>query len=521
VLLAALVAGLALAVYRSVGGHAFVNYDDPLLVTQNAQVRAGLTRAGVGWAFTTLATGNWYPLTWLSHMLDVQLFGLDPGGHHLTSLALHAADTALAFLALRALTGAPWPSAFAAALFAAHPLHAEAVAWVSGRKELLCGLFWLAALLAWGRYARRPGPGRYLAVAGLFALSLAAKPAAVVVPLLLLVLDFWPLNRFSRGGPGLARLLLEKAPLLALSTLVGAVTVYAQRREGALAGLGEFPPAARGANALLAGVTYLRRTLAPTDLAAFYPHRGGAPLWQVAAAAALLAGGTWLCWRARRRRPALLAGWAFFFVGILPVLGLLQAAGQGMADRYTYVPILGLFLIPAWGLRPGGRAPAALRALAKGGALTAVAALSLAGARQAGYWRSGRELFTHALEVTEGNHVAEVNLGTALVREGLPEEALPHFLRALELRPGLAEAHNGVGNVLLRRGDPGGALPHYRAAQAANPAAPEFSYNLGLALLELGRPREAVAHLQRAARALPGSHEAQRALDAALRRSAP
>ncbi|HWR98000.1 MAG TPA: tetratricopeptide repeat protein [Candidatus Methanoperedens sp.] len=485
-----LLLALTAAVYSPVTGFDFVNFDDDRYVTRNEAVRGGLSARGVSWALTDLGSGNWHPLTWLSHLTDVELFGLDAGGHHAVSLLLHLANTALLFAALRALTGAPWPSAAAAALFALHPLHVESVAWVSERKDVLSALFWMLGLLAYARYARRPSPARYAWVAAALALGLAAKAMLVTLPLVLLLLDWWPLGRLRAAGSGpgapspaaAARaLFLEKIPLLLLSGLAGAITLAAQRGVPLLVPLEVRETAARVSNALWGYLWYLGKTLWPSSLAVYYPFpAGGPPLGKTVLAALVLAAVTLLVLRGRRSRPALAVGWLWFLVVLAPVIGLIQAGNQAVADRYTYLPLIGLFLAAAWGVGDPRRrwpAPRAVTAALSAVTLAAVAALALASSLQVRHWRNSRTLFERAVEVTPAHPVTLNNLANALTAEGRDEEAIALYRRALLIRPD-AIVHANLGAALLRVGRLGEARESLREALARDPRLEEVRRTL-------------------------------------------
>jgi hypothetical protein len=428
VALALLALGLA-AVYGQVAGHQFVSFDDETYLLRNPAVNQGLTGSGVRWALTATALGNWFPATWISHMLDVQLFGLAPGGHHLTNVLIHGVAAALLGAWLRAMTGAAWPGALAAGLFAFHPVNVESVAWVSERKNVLSTLFLAGALIAYVRYARRPGVLRYLAVFLLMAASLASKAMAVTLPLLLLLLDFWPLGRFR--GPRRS-LIVEKVPLVVLAALASLVAYRAQAGSGAVEILRDLTPAVRLSNAAVATLAYGRTALLPFDLACFYPHpEASLPLWQGALAGTLLAGVTAATLFQRARRPFLVVGWLWFLCSLLPVLGLVQVGWQGMADRYAYVPLIGLFVAAAWSVTAAARGPARRPAVAA--ALLALLCLGAAARAQAGSWRDSITLFEHALAVTERNWLAHSNLGMSYARRGDTERAAYHLREAVRL----------------------------------------------------------------------------------------
>ena len=450
---ALLALGLALAVCAVFGrsvGYEFLSLDDGIYVTDNQAVRAGLTAESVKFAFTSFRGGPWHPLTWLSHMLDVELFGLAPAGHHATNVAIHALTTALLFLALRALCGATWTSAFAAALFALHPLRAESVAWVAERKDVIAGLGFATALLAYAGYAKRGGALRMAGVAAAMAFGLMGKPSIVTLPFVLLLLDVWPLRRvdlFAERFPWrrLATLAAEKLPLFALAAGASLLSVVTQGAGGGVATIEEAPLAARLANTLLAYVAYLRKTLWPVDLAVFYPYPTEFPWLRVAAAGALLAGATALALAQLRRRPWLAVGWLWFLGVMVPMVGLVQVGGQALADRYSYLPAIGLSLIVAFAAAElAERLPRARAGIAAACVLL-VAASAAATWRQVGYWRNNLTLYGHAVAVTEDNVVAATNLAWVLATSADPAQrdgahALRWASRAAELT-----AHKNAG----------------------------------------------------------------------------
>jgi hypothetical protein len=388
-------------------GNGYVLLDDPLYVTGNAKVRQGITGEGLAWALTANVANNWHPLTMLSHMVDVEVFGLAPAGHHLTSLLLHLANVLLLFEALRRMTGAVFRSALVAAVFAVHPTRVESVAWIAERKDVLSGLFWMLALLAYLYYARRPSPGRYLLAGLSMALGLAAKPMLVTLPCVLLLLDLWPLGR-----RGLGRLILEKIPLFALSAASSVVTLHYQK--ASLAPLEALPWDLRLSNAAVSYVTYLGKAFLPRDLAVFYPFPAQIPLWQALGSAALIIVLTGLAaWRIRKS-PWLLVGWLWFLGTLVPVIGLVQVGRQAMADRYTYLPFAGLFLAMVWGLAELVAQRAVLRRALGVVAVLAVLILTAMTRSQARHWADSVTLFRHALAVTGDNDLARIGLAKAL-----------------------------------------------------------------------------------------------------------
>jgi tetratricopeptide (TPR) repeat protein len=492
----------AVVVYLPVRHHEFVNFDDPQYVVDNRPVQAGLTWPGLSWAFTARHAGNWHPLTWLSHMLDVQLYGLDPGAHHVTSVLLHVASTVLLFGLLHGMTGAMLRSGFVAALFAVHPLHVESVAWVAERKDVLSGLFFVLTLRAYAAYVRRPQPRRYGLVLALFALGLMAKPMLVTLPLVLLVVDFWPLQR-----PFTRRLILEKLPLLALAAVSSVITLVVQRQSGAVKGLEALPLDRRLANAAVAYVAYVGKMLWPTGLAAIYPYPASLPAWRVAGAVSILAAVSIAALRTARSRPYLLAGWLWYLVTLVPVIGLVQVGSQPMADRYTYIPLIGLFIAGAWALPDRALAPAAV---------LAVAGCAVAARAQVGHWRNSAALWEHAVAVTHDNHRAETNLGHALAKQGRTGEAIPHYLEALRIAPDFAEAHNDLGHALAEQGRTSEAIAHYSEAVRLLPGYVEARNNLAVALSGEGRNDEAIRQFSEALRLDPALAVSHNNLGAAL-----
>ena len=506
---------LVAAVFREAAGFGFVSFDDEDYVARNPRVLAGLTADGVAWALRTTTMGSWHPLTWLSLMLDVELFGPDPRWLHRTSLALHAANGVVLFLLLRALTGAYLRSLLVAALFLVHPLHVESAVWISERKDVLSTFFWFLGAASHLHHARRPSPGRRVPVAIFFALALASKPMAVTLPLTLLLLDFWPLGRL-RGGARAP--LLEQAPLLVAAGAAAAFTAWAQALAGAVDPVGGVPLAARLANAAFSVAWYCGKAVWPAGLAFFYPHPGAAA---VSGAALLAASGAaaatgLLAWK-RRRAPAALAGWLWFLVTLAPVIGVVQAGAQARADRYTYVPLVGLFLLVAWSvpLARFDRRGAAALGLA---AAAWVVALGAAARGQAAHWRDTRALAERAAAVAP-SWMAVQHLAVTAQLEGRPAEALALQRQAFALAPGNAQVHYNLGWLHERRGELGEALAWYQRAAAGMPrdAAPRTA--VGTILSALGRDREAIPWLEAATRLDPDAARAWAALGAAVLRA--
>ena len=487
---AAVLAAAVLVVFWPTLANDFVNYDDDRYVTQNPHVQQGFDAASLRWAWTT-GHFYWQPLTWMSHMLDWRLYGAAPAGHHATSAGLHAVNTALVFVLLAATTGAVWRSAVAAALFGIHPLRVESVAWVAERKDVLSALFWLVTMLAYVWYTRAPSLGRGALVALGLALGLTAKPMLVTLPFALLLLDYWPLGRL-RTRADVWPLVREKLPLVPLVVASVAITI-ALEHQGAIGSLEAFPLGVRLANAIVSYAAYLGKLVWPVDLYVPYLHaRGGIPAWQVAGAGALLGAISAVAVGLRARHPYLLVGWLWYLGTLVPVIGLVQAGEQAMADRFTYVPLIGVVVALVW-LWPD-------RAALPGVALAAllVALLAVRTRSQIAVWQSSTTLFGHALAVEERNPIAHLNLGYALGDRGDLDAASRHFTRALELRPHSPRAHVGLGNVLVSRGRTEEAVAHYRDALAMEADSKHALANLGYALALQGRHDEASALFRRA-----------------------
>jgi tetratricopeptide (TPR) repeat protein len=590
-----LLIAVTLALYAQARRFPFVTWDDPKLVAANPRVQQGITTENVAWAFTAPIATMWHPLTMLSHMLDCQLFGLDAGGHRLTSVLLHAANACLLFGLLQSVTGAAWPSALVAGLFALHPLQVESVVWIAERKNVLSTAFALLALWAYAAYAARGGIGRYVLAASLLAMGLMAKPMIVTLPFVFLLLDYWPLGRVaprrvpaepvpptrslpteslptgplpdqapadrvatdrvsadqSPASPGL--LLAEKIPFLALAAAMSAVTFVVQRDAGSMDPAAEVPLRLRIANALVSYARYIGKTIWPADLAVLYPHPdlpGGTPwaAWQIAGAAGLLLGLTALVVVARR--PYALVGWLWYLGTLVPVIGLVQVGEQAMADRYAYLPAIGLFIAAAWAARDAATRWPALRRPLVAAAASVLVAAALATHAQARHWRSAEALYRHALAVAPAapamhnnlaivlelrgerklaiDHyrealrlepryaIAHANLGSALQAEGEADAAIERWREAVRIDPDLAPAHNRLGEALRARGDVAGATRHFQEAVRADPALAAARNNLGVALAAQRRFAEAAGQFREAARLEPENADAHNNLANAL-----
>jgi len=525
-----------LLVYWQVKDHEFINYDDNVYITDNAQVQEGLTSKGIIWACTTSHTGNWHPLTWMSHMLDCELYGLNPWGHHLTNVLIHLANTILLFLGLRWMTGAIWRSGLVAALFALHPLHVESVAWVAERKDVLSTFFWMLTMLAYVHYVNRPGGKRYLLVLVTFSLGLMSKPMLVTLPFVLLLLDYWPLNRFqlqavtgsvedqplgfrSSGDDKstILKAVTEKTPLFVLSVFSSGVTVMAQQQAGAISTLGIVPFQLRIANGLVSFVAYMGKMIWPQDLAVFYPHPGSdLQIWKpVAAGLFLLTVSTVALWVAQRYR-YVLVGWLWYLGTLVPVIGLVQVGEQAMADRYTYVPLIGLFIVVVWGFADLVKGWRSRRWVVSVLTTMLVSALMVGSWLQVAHWKNSIKLFKHALDVTTNNYVAHYTLGHALALQGNLAGAIFHCNEALQINPNYAEAHNNLGNALALQGNLVGAISHYNKALQINPDHAEAHRNLAVGLDRQGKHQEAIQHYAEALRINPHNAQSHNNLGAAL-----
>jgi len=481
------------AVYGQVRHYDFVNFDDPDYVS-NSHVRSGIRWESLAWAFTSVDAANWFPLTRISHLLDFQLFGLNSGPQHLTSVFLHAFSTLLLFYLLQRMAGARWPSAFVAFVFALHPLHIESVAWIAERKDVLSTLFLFLAIWAYLNYVERPAVGRYLLIVALFCAGIMAKPMVVTLPFVLLLLDAWPLRRFSR------KVILEKAPLFAISAAASVATYFVQRLAGSVASFDEVPFVFRAGNALVSYVTYLVQFLWPVNLAVFYPYPPETPRWLPLSAALLLAGITAIAIRNYKRRPYLAVGWLWYLGTLVPVIGLIQAGVQSRADRYTYVPLIGISIMLAWGFADLSTRWPAGKAVVAGLGVLICSVWSYLTWTNLSNWRDSVSLFQHAIQVTSDNYLAYNNLGEALRQRGETTEALADFQEAVRIKPQDVEAQNNFGEVLLVQGRIDEASPHILAALRGEPGLPQAHVNWAGVLNKRGEHTQAVAEYRTALR---------------------
>lgn len=490
-------AAITFAVFGQTLHHGFVNFDDRDYVYENPTVSRGLTAGGMAWAFSFHAY-NWHPLTWLSHMLDCQMYGMRPGGHHLTSILLHAASAIALFLILRQMTGAGWRSAFVAAVFAIHPLRVESVAWVAERKDVLSGLFFMLTIAAYVWYVRQPRrPWRYGLVALLMALGLMCKPMLVTLPLVLLTLDYWPLQRMESAG----KLVREKLPLLALSAASCLMTLLAQDK--AIQSIQSYSLTARLANALVSCADYLRQMVFPAGLAVFYPYPpGGIPAWEAVCSGGLLIGIFAAAWALRRAQPWLWAGWLWYLIMLLPVVGIVQVGGQAHADRYVYLPQIGIYLALTWSAGFAAKQWRITEPVLGCLAIGVIGALMICSWKQTTYWRNSETLWTHTIACTADNELAHYNLGIALDEQGKLDEAMAQYQEALKIRPSYPAAENNLGLALQRKGALDEAIAHFqKAIQGAGFVEPIV--NLGNALLQKGEVEEAIVQYQQAVRLAP------------------
>jgi tetratricopeptide (TPR) repeat protein len=500
--------------------HDFVNYDDPIHVYDNAAVKGGLTLKSILWAFKFSQSDYWHPLDFLSHMLDCQLYGLAPAGHHLTNVLLHATVAILLFLVLRRMTGALWRSAFVAAVFAIHPLRVESVAWVSERKDMLHGVFFVLTIGAYVRYVRRPWSlARYGLVVLLFALGLMSKPTLMTLPFVLLLLDYWPLNRFaplaspgeasatkSAGWPSyrpvLIRMIVEKLPLFMLSAASCAQAAIGN--SPAFEINKSLPRILQVSNAVVSYVTYIWQMVCPVKLAVVYPFpAGGLPMWEVVGAAILLVFISAVLFVVRQRHPCFLVGWLWYLGMLAPMIGFVQAGIIARADRYTYLPQIGLYLFLTWAAADLSSGLRHRRVVLGGCSMIILVALIFCARAQTSYWRNSESLWTHALKITKNNAIAHNNLGFALLSQGRSGEAIRQYQETIRLKPDDAEAYNNLGNALINNGQTDEAISQYQKAIRLKPDDAEAYHNLGNALINNGQTDEAISQYQKAIRLKP------------------
>jgi tetratricopeptide (TPR) repeat protein len=580
-----------LAAFWQVKNNDFVNFDDPRCTTENLHIQGGLNLEFLKWAFTTSHAGYWQPLTWLSFVMDYQLFGLNPGGYHLVNLLLHTVNSLLLFLILNRMTHALWKSAFVAALFALHPIHVESVAWIAERKDVLSAFFWMLTMGAYVRYTEKPGVKKYLLTIVFFSFGLMAKPMLVSLPCVLLLLDYWPLGRLrfnhsldvpkiseskkerkrarkisasakgkevtlpdqSRFLQRLWPVIREKIPFFALSAISSIVTAIGQQKVGAIESLEILPIGARIGNALISYIRYIGMTIYPHGLAVFYPHKGTPSAWEVVLAAAFLLIATLIIIRWAAKMPYLAMGWLWYLGTLVPVIGIIQVGMQSMADRYTYIPVIGLFVATAWAVPDIARNWRYRQYILMTGAGIVLSALMFLTWMQVKYWQNSITLFEHAIQVTDNNYLAHNNLGFALSDAGKREEAIAHYREAirikpsyenahfnlgnhlsaqgrtdeailcyqeaLRLRPNYAKAHNNLAALLISKKMFKEAIGHYQEALKTDPSNSGTHYNLGVAWMSIDHFEDAIGQFQEAARINPRFIEAHNAWGIALARS--
>jgi hypothetical protein len=517
----AVLAAVTLLVYSPMLWHGFVNYDDPDYITGNAHVTGGLTWANIAWAFQSGHAANWHPLTWISHMMDCQLFGLNPAGHHLTNLLFHIANTLLLFVLLEKLTGAIWRSFFVAALFAWHPLHVESVAWASERKDVLSAFFWMLALLAYSQFSnlsKVQSPKSkifYVLAIFLFACGLMSKPMVVTLPFVLLLLDFWPIQRFNDST--IQRLLLEKIPFFALSLASCLITYRAQ--SGALWSSTALSFNFRLANALMSYTRYISKIFWPADLALIYPYPHYWPLTGVLGVAALLALLSVIFVLQAKRFPYLPVGWFWFLGTLIPAIGLVQVGVQSMADRYTYLPSIGIFIIAVWGANDLlNSRPQKIKIAALAGAAILTGCL-VCTSIQLNYWRNSVALFAHTVQVTTDNYAAEDCLGKSLENIGKNDDAEKFYAEAVRIEPDYPMAQFDLGMIQVGLGKPDDASNHLATAVQISPHNPVMQFDFGIFLAQHGQPDEAVSHFKTALADKPDFAEAQKQLNQILQKT--
>lgn len=540
---------ITFVVFGQTLGHEFVNYDDLVYVSENPRIHGGLNQHSVAWAFTHSHSHNWHPLTTMSHMLDWQMFGAKAGLHHLVNVLLHSANAVLLFLLLQQLTSSIWRSGFVAGVFAIHPLHVESVAWIAERKDVLSGFFFFLTLFVYIAYTRKPNIGRYFTMSILLACGLMSKPMLVTLPAILLLLDYWPLSRFQKLSA--TKLLIEKIPLLVLSIGSAVATLIAQR--GDIVQIAHLPLSWRATNAVSVYLIYVWQMIWPTRLATIYPHPGPLPIWEAIGAAALLGLITIAVFALRKRRPYLVTGWFWYLIMLVPVIGLVQVGSQAHADRYTYLPQIGLYIAITWALVDlAGSIPYRRQVFAATGSIV-IALFAWRAAIQTSYWHDTERLWKHTFAVTGRNDIAHFNfgefllkrhrldeaiaqlqiplasnpadpdvnfqLGSALMEKGEFDAAARHFKTTLKVQPENPEAATNLGSVLLNSGKIDAAVEHYRNVLRQQPNSALAHYNLAVGLHRLGQLPEAIAHYKEALRVDPNYPDAAEFLNDALQQN--
>ena len=509
---------LTVVVFRQLPSFDFINFDDTIYVTENVHIQSGLTIENLIWSFKTTYANFWHPLTWISHMLDYQLFGLNPGMHHVSSLLLHILNTLLIFTVFNRMTGKQLQSAVVAILFAIHPLHVEPVASISQRKDILSTLFWLLTMYAYARYVEFPKTGRYLAVLLFYIMGLMAKPMLVTLPFVLLLMDFWPLNRFrldpadkqtnqSNAKTSIRWLIFEKTPLFVITFLFSIICIFAQGE--AVQSLENIPLSLRLSNVFISYCQYLSKTIWPSHLAVFYPYPASYPIWQTAGSILLIASLSTIMICKAKKYPYMAVGWLWFIGTLVPVIGLVQVGSHAMADRYTYVPLIGLFIIVAWGCQDFFLNKYRFRRKIFGGlSCILLSALMVCAFIQVDHWRNSVSLFSHAIKVTNNNWLAYNNLGFTLSHVGKINAAMKNYLLAIEIKPNHYKAYNNLGALLSKQGKQNEAIEYFTKALSLKADYAEAHNNLGVAIAKLGRMKEAIEQFQEAIEVNPDYAEA-------------
>ena len=498
------------SVYWQVQHHDFVIFDDNEYITENPRIHDGLNTDSIIWAFTSFHSNNWHPLTWISHMLDVKYFGMNAGRHHLMNLFFHVANTLLIFLIFRKMTGSLWESAFVAALFAIHPMHVESVAWASERKDVLSTFFWMLTILSYIWYIQNITIKRYLPVFLFCLCGLLSKPMVVTLPFVLLLLDYWPLNRIQFNIAEnnsqkiiFKNLIFEKIPLIALATVSSLITFFAQKAGGVVKSFDAFSITSRVSNAIISYVKYIFKMFYPIDLAFLYPHPGTYPIWEITGASLLLIIATILALKYTKKYPYVIVGWLWYIGTMVPVIGLVQVGRQSMADRYTYVPFIGLFIILSWGASDLFKK---LKYRQIGIAVTAMSSLlflSIITWNQIEKWKTSAAMLQHAIKVTSDNYIAHDLLGVDLYRKGQIDESIKEFKKAIQIKPEYKFSHFNMGVALFKKGKIETAIKEFEKAIIIQPAYFDAHINLGIALFQKGQINKAIDHYLQASKIKP------------------
>lgn len=515
-----LLISVTLGIYYQTSDHEFINYDDPSYIINNPYVNSGLTINNITWAFTSIHASNWHPVTWLSHMLDIELFGLESKGHHIVNLIFHLTNTLLLYFLLFGTTKSHWKSSFVAALFALHPLHVESVAWIAERKDVLSAFFFFITLNLYRLYANRPSNSRYILALIAFSIGLMSKPMLVTLPFILILMDYWPLQRLScsinneyvspiteikNRNEHFIKIMVEKIPFFCLSFISCIITYYAQSRGGAIAKIKLVPISFRFLNSLIAYANYIFKMILPLNLSVIYPLPDTITILHGLATGFLLFAISTISIRMGRRHPYLIVGWLWYIGMLVPVIGLVQVGRQSMADRYTYLPLTGLFIIVAWGV------PSIIPKVRYRNMLLFIISVlllvmySLFTWFQIGYWKNSFTLFRHATQAIPKNHVAYNLLGSTYTQSGMLDEAIYIYSEALRISPDDEEAISGIGVALAKKGDLEGATSYFRKAVYLEPNSAECHSNLGFALSQQGQETDRIRHLLEAIRLQPGN----------------